>query len=94
MSRAQAICVIMRSGGSSPIMATQSETLFPMEPENEHKALRVVGWFSAGIAVAGLGLLLGYELRSRYKFNHRTPYDFFSHAEPVEPAADEFGVGI
>jgi hypothetical protein len=72
-------------------MATQSEILFPVEPEGEHKALRVLGWFSVGMAVAGLGILLGYELRSRYKFNRRTPYDFYSHAEPQ---TDEFGVGI
>jgi len=76
-------------------MAAQSEALLPLpEPADEHKALRVLGWFSVGMAVAGLGILLGYELRSRYKFNRRTPYDFFSHAEPEPESTDEFGVGI
>jgi hypothetical protein len=44
------------------------------------------------MAVATLGIFLGYEIRSRYKFSHRTPYDFFSNAEPQ--TANDFGVGI
>ena len=59
---------------------------------SERKTLRVIGWFSAGMAVATLGIYLGYEIRSRYKFRHRTPYDFFSNAEPQ--TANDFGVGI
>ena len=59
---------------------------------SERKTMRVLGWFSAGMAVATLGIYVGYELRSRYKFRHRTPYDFFSGAEP-QPMND-FGVGI
>ena len=69
------------------------------EPETEaldtacdRKALRAVGWFSVGMAIASLGIYLGFELRSRYKFRHRTPYDFYSNAE-AQPA-NEFGVGI
>lgn len=62
------------------------------EQISEHKTLRVIGWFSAGMAVATLGIYLGYEIRSRYKFSHRTPYDFFSGAEPG--TASDFGVGI
>lgn len=58
----------------------------------EHKTLRVIGWFSAGMAVATLGIYLGYEIRSRYKFRHRTPYDFYANAEPQ--TASDFGVGI
>ncbi len=58
----------------------------------ERKTLRVIGWFSAGMAVATLGIYLGYEIRSRYKFRHRTPYDFYAGAEP-QPTND-FGVGI
>jgi hypothetical protein len=72
-------------------MPTEPESLIPAEPESEHTALRVLGWFSVGMAVAGLGILLGYELRSRYKFNRRTPYDFYTNAEQ---SANEFGVGI
>lgn len=62
------------------------------EQASERKTLRVIGWFSAGMAVATLGIYLGYELRVRYKFRHRTPYDFYANAEP-QPATD-FGVGI
>ena len=62
------------------------------EQVSEGKTLRVIGWFSMGMAVATLGIFLGYELRSRYKFRHRTPYDFYSNAEPQ--TANDFGVGI
>ena len=58
----------------------------------DRKALRAVGWFSVGMAVASLGIYLGFELRSRYKFRHRTPYDFYSNAGNQQ--STEFGVGI
>lgn len=74
-------------------MSSEPEILSVVQPPGEHKALRVVGWFSVGMAVAGLGVLIGYELRCRYKFNRRTPYDFFAHAEEPQTAND-FGVGI
>ncbi len=72
-----------------------------MEPESlaaeidelsERKALRVIGWFSMGMAVATVGIYLGFEIRSRYKFHHRTPYDFYAHAGAR--STSEFGVGI
>lgn len=75
-------------------MSSEPEILSIIESSSEHKVLRVLGWFSAGMALAGLGVLVGYELRCRYKFNRRTPYDFFSHAEGEQQAANEFGVGI
>jgi hypothetical protein len=55
-------------------------------------ALKMIGWFSVGMAVATVGILIGAEMRSRYKFNHRTPYDFYANAG--EQQASEFGVGI
>jgi hypothetical protein len=55
-------------------------------------ALRVITWFSVGMAVAALGIFVGAELRSRYRFKKRTPYDFYSNAG--EQQASEFGVGI
>jgi len=55
-------------------------------------ALRIVTWFSVGMAVAALGIFIGAELRSRYKFKRRTPYDFYSNAG--EQQASDFGVGI
>lgn len=82
---------------SSETPATAAEIIASAEQAqaeqiSEHKTLRVIGWFSAGMAVATLGIYLGYEIRSRYKFSHRTPYDFFSGAEPG--TASDFGVGI
>jgi len=73
-------------------MSLDNETVAPGEQSGDHKALRVIGWFSMGMAVATIGIYLGYELRSRYKFKRRTPYDFYSNAEGQ--AANEFGVGI
>ena len=62
------------------------------EDPKESKTLRVIGWFSAGMAVAALGIYVGSEIRSRYKFKRRTPYDFYSNAG--ERQAGEFGMGI
>lgn len=73
-------------------MAAESISLRIKEEANESKMFEVLGWFSAGIAVAALGLYLGNELRLRYRFNHRTPYDFYSKG--AEQQASEFGVGI
>ena len=44
------------------------------------------------MAVAALGVYVGRELRLRYKFNRRTPYDFYSSAGNHQ--STEFGVGI
>lgn len=55
-------------------------------------ALRAIGWTSVAVGVAALGLFVGRELRLRYKFRHRTPSDFFSHAG--EDFSTEFGMGI
>lgn len=57
------------------------------------KVLRNIGWVSAGITVLAVGLVVGRELRCRYKFNRRTPYDAYSHAGDEMPDV-EFGVGI
>jgi len=58
----------------------------------ESTAFKVITWLSVGMAVAALGIFVGRELRSRYKFKRRTPYDFYSHAG--ERQIGEFGVGI
>ncbi len=54
--------------------------------------LRTFGWVSAGVGAVALGLLVGRELRGRYKFIRRTPYDFYAHAGDEREL--EFGVGI
>jgi hypothetical protein len=79
------------------VMLSESENLMPaeeVEPEEkkDSKALIVIGWFSIGMAVAALGIFIGAELRNRYKFKKRTPYDFYANAG--ESQAGEFGVGI
>ena len=56
-------------------------------------ALRAIGWASVAVGVAALGLYVGRELRLRYKFNRRTPSDFYSHAGD-EGQSTEFGMGI
>jgi hypothetical protein len=62
-------------------------------PEEEGSAMWIVGWTSLAVAIAAVGLYIGRELRARYKFNHRTQYDFFSHAGDSVCAADH-GTGI
>ena len=72
-----------------------SLTLVEETPEPEKPgstALRVITWFSVGMAVAALGICVGAELRSRYRFKKRTPYDFYSNAGEQQPG--EFGVGV
>ncbi len=59
--------------------------------------LRNVGLVSAGITVLAVGVVVGRELRQRYKFHRRTPYDFYAHSgeRRRQSAQDlEFGVGI
>ncbi len=82
-------------------MSTEPESTTPLGPplalvkagaKGGTKALLMIGWFSMGMAVAALGILVGAELRSRYKFNRRTPYDFYANAG--EQQASEFGVGV
>jgi len=62
------------------------------EEAKESSTLKWIGWLSVGITVAAVGIFVGREIRSRYKFKHRTPYDFYDHAG--EKQSSEFGVGI
>lgn len=78
-------------------MSTEVDSLTPapetpVEEKAGTTALRVITWFSVGMAVAALGIFVGAELRSRYRFKKRTPYDFYSNAG--EQQAGEFGVGV
>jgi len=78
-------------------MSVDPETeLLPEETTSAEKAgttaLRVITWFSVGVAVAAVGIFVGAELRSRYRFKKRTPYDFYANAG--EQQASEFGVGV
>jgi hypothetical protein len=70
--------------GPPPVMTTNQE---------EGSAMAIVGWTSVAVGIAAVGLYVGRELRARYKFNHRTQYDFFSHAGDSVCTAD-YGTGI
>ena len=77
-------------------MSTE-ETFEPLqassaEEKQEKNTLRVITWFSVGMAVAAVGIFVGREIRNRYRFKRRTPYDFYSNAD--ERQAGEFGVGV
>ena len=73
-------------------MSTEPENITQSEPASDKKALRVIGWFSMGMAVATIGIYVGYELRTMYKWRKRSPYDFYARAE--SQSANEYGVGI
>jgi hypothetical protein len=78
------------------IAESASEALAKALPEpdgEETTILRTIGWISAGLGAVALGLFVGRELRQRYKFNRRTPYDFYAHSGD-ELHDVEFGVGV
>jgi hypothetical protein len=62
------------------------------EGEEETTLIKTVGWISAGLGAVALGLFIGRELRQRYQFNHRTPYDFYAHSGDEKDV--DFGLGI
>jgi hypothetical protein len=62
------------------------------EGEEETTLIKTVGWISAGLGAVALGLFIGRELRQRYQFNRRTPYDFYAHSGDEQDV--DFGLGI
>jgi hypothetical protein len=62
------------------------------EPEEETTLIKTVGWISAGLGAVALGLFIGRELRQRYQFNRRTPYDFYAHSGDEQDV--DYGLGI
>jgi hypothetical protein len=76
------------------LAVTAAAALADALPELEDTTvLRTIGWITAGLGAVALGLVVGRELRQRYKFNRRTPYDFYAHSGD-EIQDMEFGVGI
>lgn len=73
-------------------MTAEPVSILNTEEPSESSTLKVLGWFSVGMAVAAVSFWVGRELRNRYRFNQRTPYDFYSNAG--EPQATEYGMGI
>jgi hypothetical protein len=93
----------MTPGTTSRIFGeAQDESALPAEAhdapesesdcEDESTIFKTVGWISAGLGAVALGLFLGRELRQRYKFNRRTPYDFYAHSGDEQDV--DFGLGI
>lgn len=85
--------------GDSPTeeVSSSSDLPFPHreedDPEQEETTLiKTVGWISAGLGAVALGLFIGRELRQRYQFNRRTPYDFYAHSGDEQDV--DFGLGI
>ncbi|HEU5342013.1 hypothetical protein [Edaphobacter sp.] len=64
---------------------------FPEEGSEDTALMKTLGWVTAGLGAVALGLFVGRELRQRYKFNHRTPYDAYSHAGDEKDV--DFGLG-
>ena len=63
-----------------------------LSPEEESTILRTLGWITAGFGALAIGLFVGAELRQRYKFNRRTPYDFYAHSGDEQEL--EYSLGI
>jgi hypothetical protein len=59
----------------------------------ESSLLKTIGWVSAALGAVAIGVIVGREIRQRYKFNRRTPYDLYSHSGDELPDAD-WSVGI
>lgn len=93
-----------RKDETSPDRDDVSAALLPYEAEDssemeESGLLKTVGWVSAALGAVALGLIVGREIRQRYKFNRRTPYDLYAHSgDALRGMSDlsdaEFGVGI
>ncbi len=83
--------IFSEAGQTAPI------SLFPPEPSLLEKTgstlLQTIAWITAGVGALTLGVLLGREIRLRYRFHRRTPYDLYAHSGDRVPDVD-FGLGI
>jgi len=82
-------------GTQSDNVPATAQLPFPYEDEmddDESTFIKTIGWISAGLGAVALGLFIGREMRQRYKFNRRTPYDFYSHSGDEQDV--DFGLGI
>jgi hypothetical protein len=73
------------------VISALNQLPFP-ENDEESTLIKTIGWISAGLGAVALGLFIGRELRQRYKFNRRTPYDFYSHSGDEQDV--DFGLGV
>jgi len=83
-------------GKKAVLLIPDSALIGKIEKEEKEKSFpfKVIGLASVAVGAAALGLYLGREFRSRYKFNRRTPYDRFSHSGDKRAAVGEFGMGV
>ncbi len=81
------MCVKKQDGAETHTKA------LPARKKDSMKTLKTIGWISVGLGAVAAGLIAGRELQKRYKFNRRTPYDYYAHAGD-EMTDVEFGVGI
>jgi hypothetical protein len=81
---------------NSEVVPVTASLPFPtqeeLEDDDESTLIKTIGWISAGLGAVALGLFIGREMRQRYKFNRRTPYDIYSHSGDEEDV--DFGLGI
>jgi hypothetical protein len=79
-------------------MSTENEAqrakVIAEDEQRESSTRKIIVWLTVGMAVAVFGVLLSRELRSRYKFNRRTPYDFYDHNYSDKQQTSEFGLGV
>ena len=95
--RRRGCCTGLRDHAAGPGMVAVTTDMKDAGGEEtgaeESHLLKTVGWISAALGAVALGLIVGRELRERYKFNRRTPYDLYAHSGDELPEAD-CGVGI
>ncbi len=80
--------------GAAPEEADSMPVVVLAREEDEEEGnslLRTAAWISAGVGALAVGLIVGREIRQRYKFKRRTPYDFYAHSGDEQEL--EFGVG-
>lgn len=97
----------MKRLGILACLSSKDEPALETSPETETHAqelaacgssssalTRTIGWISVGAGMVALGYFVGRQLRARYNFRRRTPYDFYSHAGDEYNNNAEYGVGI
>jgi hypothetical protein len=77
---------------AEPLPLVQNEQKKEVEDDDESTLIKTIGWVSAGLGAVALGLFIGREMRLRYKFNRRTPYDLYSHSGDEQDL--DVGLGI
>jgi hypothetical protein len=75
---------------SSALPASIADHL-PLQ-EKSSPVLKTVSWGAAAMGMLAIGVVVGREIRIRYKFNRRTPYDLYAHSGDERDV--DFGLGV